>query len=154
MSIPEPPSASPAPPGAQRADIQQKVNIPAIGLMVTGGLTIAGSLFGLVMKAFSGPPDFSSLHEIEGADQFIPILESMNSGAVGMLTTLIGLAVAALIIFGALKMRQLESWGLAVTACILSMIPCFTSCCCMLGLVFGIWGLVQLFNADVKAAFA
>lgn len=139
-----------------RAQIQDQLNIPSIGLMVVGGLGILGGLFSLAMSAlqFGGPPDLSPLQEIEGAEQFIPVLEAMSSGPVSLFLNLLGLAVSALILFGAIKMRNLQAWGLAVAACILSMIPCFTSCCCVLGLVFGIWALVVLFRAEVKAAFA
>jgi predicted Zn finger-like uncharacterized protein len=37
------------------------------------------------------------------------------------------------------------------TACILAMIPCVN--CCILGLPFGIWGLVVLNKPEVKDAF-
>ena len=62
------------------------------------------------------------------------------------------LVLGVLIILGGVKMKQLRSYGLAMTATILAMIPC-TSPCCVLGLPIGIWALVVLNNAEVKSAF-
>jgi hypothetical protein len=62
--------------------------------------------------------------------------------------TLVG---AAVIFYGAIKMKDLQGYGLAMTAAILCLIPCFSICC--LGIPFGIWALIVLLNADVKAAF-
>jgi ABC-type proline/glycine betaine transport system permease subunit len=50
-------------------------------------------------------------------------------------------------------MRQLKGRGLAIAGAILAMIPLFTCCCCVIGLPVGIWALVVLMNAEVKAAF-
>jgi hypothetical protein len=33
------------------------------------------------------------------------------------------------------------------------MVPCFTGCCCLVGVPLGIWSLIVLFNKDVKQAF-
>ena len=61
--------------------------------------------------------------------------------------------VNIVIILGALKMKNLESKGLAMTAAILSMIN-IGNCCCLLGLPFGIWALVAMNKPAAKAAFA
>jgi hypothetical protein len=70
---------------------------------------------------------------------------------------LIGLALqftlGGLTIYGATKMRKLQSYGLALTACILAIIPCQAGSCCIVGIVFGIWGIVVLNDPDVKACF-
>lgn len=57
-----------------------------------------------------------------------------------------------LVIFGSLKMKSLESYGLAMTAGILSVIPC-CSPCLIIGIPFAIWALVVLNNPEVKGAF-
>ena len=69
-----------------------------------------------------------------------------------MVLAIIGLVVGALILFGAIKMKNLESYGLAMTASIIAMIPC-VSPCCLLGLPLGIWAVVVLNNPEVKSAF-
>jgi hypothetical protein len=65
--------------------------------------------------------------------------------------TIVGLCCSGFIILGAQKMKGLESYGLAIAASILAMLPC--GGCCLIGLPFGIWALVVLCDADVKAAF-
>ena len=37
------------------------------------------------------------------------------------------------IVLGALKMMKLKSYGMAMTSSILAMIPCLSSCCCVIG---------------------
>lgn len=62
-----------------------------------------------------------------------------------------GIILDILIITGSQKMKGLESYGMAMTACILAMIPC--NGCCLLGLPFGIWGLVALNQPGVREGF-
>ncbi len=57
----------------------------------------------------------------------------------------------AVITYGAVKMKNLKSFGLAMTASILALIPCGS--CWLLGIPFGIWALVVLSRPDVKSAF-
>ena len=137
-----------------RSEIERKVSAPAIGLMVTGGLvvvfTIINALAGLIGMSAGGmsgpslPPDFEWLE---------PMIEMSQSPLIMIIDSLIKFVSGGLIFFGGLQMKGLKTYGLAITACVLSMIPCFTDCCCFLGLIFGIWGLVVLFKPEVKAAF-
>jgi hypothetical protein len=66
---------------------------------------------------------------------------------------IVSLLINGVAIYGAIQMRSLKMYGLAVTSAILVMIPCFTSCCCLIGLGGGIWALVVLMKPEVKAAF-
>ena len=61
-------------------------------------------------------------------------------------------AVAAVIMLAAQKMRRLESYSLAVTACILAMLPCHPGF--LVGLPIGLWTLLVLLRPEVKEAFA
>jgi len=63
---------------------------------------------------------------------------------------IIGLLIQGLILFGSIKMKNLQSYGLSMTAAILS-ITC--NCCCPIGWGAGIWALVVLADPKVKAAF-
>jgi hypothetical protein len=63
------------------------------------------------------------------------------------------LASAVLTIVGALKMRKLRSYRLAMLACILVMVPVL-SMCFIVGLPVGAIGLNRLLKADVRSAFA
>jgi hypothetical protein len=48
-------------------------------------------------------------------------------------------------------MKRLESRAGARAACIVGMLP--IAGCCLIGLPFGIWGLVVMANPDVDRAF-
>ena len=76
---------------------------------------------------------------------------AMFSGVGGIVSGIVGLLLAALVIAGAMKMKKLESYGMAMAAAIIAILPC--NCCCVLGLPFGIWALVVLNDAGVKTAF-
>jgi hypothetical protein len=69
----------------------------------------------------------------------------------GIFANIFGLALNSFIIFGALKMKNLENRGLAMAASIVALIPCFTCYC--IGIPVGIWSLVVLSKPEVKAAF-
>ena len=57
------------------------------------------------------------------------------------------------ILWGASKMKRLESYRWAITAAAVSTVPCLTPCF-VLNIGFGIWALVVLNELDVKAAFS
>lgn len=62
--------------------------------------------------------------------------------------------VGAVSVFAGYKMRRAEAYPLALAAAILNMFPCYqTTCCALFGLPLGIWALVTLMNAEVKASF-
>jgi len=65
-----------------------------------------------------------------------------------------GLVVAMFIAAGAVCMLSMRYYGVAVLASFFAIIPCIsgTACCC-LGEIIGLWALVTLLNADVRAAF-
>lgn len=58
----------------------------------------------------------------------------------------------AAVLAGSISMLRMKSYGAAMTAAVLSVIPC-CSPCLLLGIPFGIWALVVLNSADVKRAF-
>jgi hypothetical protein len=70
----------------------------------------------------------------------------------GIFSNMLGIAFGVLITIGATKMKKLESYGLAMTACILSILP-LHSCCCI-GIPFGIWALIVLNKSEVKDSFS
>lgn len=143
---PAPPPPPPTPPTDPRETAARLVNAPAIALLVTAivgaFICLLGLLANLFGMGFGGMPDF-------GGDERLAMF---LSGGIGTAVNLLGLLVAALVLFGAMRMRQLRSWGLAMTVSILAMIPC-VSPCCVLGLPIGIWALVILLRPEVKSAF-
>ena len=131
-----------------------KVAGPAIALMVVGALTLLVALYYIVTGAMGGAAAVAPPPQVQGDAQMGQVFEFTQnlSGPVGIGLGVGWLVTGGLIIFGELKMKGLQSYGLATTASVLAMIPC-VSPCCLAGLPIGIWSLVVLMNADVKAAF-
>jgi len=129
---------------APRNIAPEQVNGPAVGLMVV-------AILGFVLQALS------LVMNLVGTS-FLPVqqdnqaLANMFSGTLGVVSAIIGLLISGLIFFGALKMKKLESYGLAMAASIVAMIPCISPCC-LIGLPIGIWALVVLSKPEVKGAF-
>lgn len=123
-----------------------KVKGPAIALIVITVLGILAQLLSLVMN-LAGMSQVPAGMPPEAERWF-----TMMSGGLGIVATLLSLAIGGLIIFGAMKMMNLQSYGLAMAASIVAMVPCLSPCCC-LGIPVGIWAIVALNNAEVKAAF-
>ena len=65
---------------------------------------------------------------------------------------LIGLVLSVICLFGALRMLKLKSYGFAMTAAIITLLPCGT-CCCLANLGAGIWALIVLSKPEVKSQF-
>jgi hypothetical protein len=60
--------------------------------------------------------------------------------------------MSVVVFMGASKMKNLQSYGFAMAATVIAMIPCIGPCC-ILGLPIGIWALVILLKPEVKGAF-
>lgn len=142
-----PPSA--APPMQQfpaaTPDALTQVNGPGIGLIVVGALSLVIGLPSLVMHlaGFNFMPQ-----NVPPEAAWVKVM----MGPLGVASNLLTLALGALIIFGGIKMRALQNYGLVMTAAILAVIPCTTSCC-LVGIPVGVWALVVLFKPEVKSAF-
>jgi hypothetical protein len=141
------PGPAPAPPAIPTPGpgAGERVKGPAIGLIVV-------AVFGALVQIAS------LIMHVAGAS-FLPNNEMPNqawanmlSGTIGVVIGIIALLVSVLILFGALKMQKLESYGLAMAASIIAMVPCFSPCC-LLGLPIGIWAVVVLSKPEVKSAF-
>src|ERR1035438_244826 len=133
-------AASPAP----SAPAAAVVNGPAIGLIVVAVLGALLQIVSIIKNLVVGSA-------ISGNVQ-LPALVKMLSGPVGVVLGIIGILVSVVILLGAMKMKKLESYGLAMAASIIAMIPCFSPCC-LLGLPIGIWAVVVLSKPEVKSAF-
>jgi hypothetical protein len=130
-------------PGTAAAEL---VKGPAIGLIVVAILGVIFAIFSLLKNLLMGGavPANSQIQ--------MPAWVAMLSGTVGVVLSIIGILVCGVILLGALKMKKLESYGLAMTASIIAMIPCLSPCC-LIGLPIGIWSLVVLSKPEVKSAF-
>ena len=131
----------PGQPMPNAAEAKQKVNGPAIFMMITAGLGIAWAVLGLVMAVLGNPALAGA--GMMGED------EAIFRMITGIPANVLGIIAGIIILIGASKMRKLESYGFAMTASILSIVCC--PCC--VGLGAGIWSVVVLSNAQVKASF-
>ena len=64
---------------------------------------------------------------------------------------MIAIIINAVVVFGAIKVKKLESWTFSLVSALLFTLPC--SVCCLVNTPIGIWAIVTLVNAEVKAAF-
>jgi hypothetical protein len=132
-----------------------QVRPPAIGLTIFGGLMLAMTLIGLVATPFI--PKDSQLSQLpddmpEWVRRVFEFQASMPAWA-SYVQGVIGLAVFAVVVMAGLRLMKLRSRGLVMTGAILAMLPCFTSCCCIVGMPLGIWAIVVLNKPDVASQF-
>jgi hypothetical protein len=140
----------------------EKTNLPGILLIVVGAINILGALYMLGNGAYSvtnpeaavkAAEQFGKSFEIPGMKKSSP--DEVRMAGIGYIVVgLLSLAGCFLTIFGGIRMRQLQSYGLAMTGGITAAIPCI-SClgCCGVGQIVGIWAIVVLMNEQVKRAF-
>lgn len=126
---------------------QQQVSGPATGLLVVGILYIVLSILSLLLNVLGVSLMASQGGGPKGAED--PNMMAQAAG--GIVGALIGIVFGGLITFGSLKMKNLQSFGLAMTASIIAMLPCHI--CCLVGLPIGIWSLVVLNKPEVKSSF-
>jgi len=129
-------------------DVKNKLRIPAIGLIVVAVLNAVSAvilLVGRLVRLISGPePVITNEGQrlgYEVAGIYFPIV------------SLLSLAAAPIIIFGATQMLKVRGYTPAVLAAILALIP-VSSVCCIPGIPIGIWALIVLLNPQVKTAFS
>jgi hypothetical protein len=151
------------------ANVRGRVQLPAIFLIVVGVLNILFAFYQFfsaavaatmpakelqasneqISKAFGGGKSNSPFANMT-PDEFKTFQVSTN-GVIGALA--FGGSIFTLL--GGVQMLRLRSYGLAIFGAIVAAIPCIScSACCGLGEGIGIWALVVLMNADVRAAFA
>lgn len=123
--------------------------VPGIILIVIGAIWLVLSMAGTAMNVYTMnaldqnqlPPNMNA--ESYKAGQMIGVV-------VGALVYLIGSIVA---IFGGISMMRGKGYRNAFAAAVVACIPCLSPCI-LLGIPFGIWGIVALNNPETKAFFA
>ncbi len=147
FAAPSAPLGTPAPLSAMPTSAPAALNLvsgPAIGLIITAILGFLAQAASLIMRLVGS--------SMMAAQQNAPPWVAAMSGTIGVIAGIIGILMSALIIAGALNMKKLTNYSLALTASIIAMIPCISPCC-LLGLPIGIWALVVLSKPEVKSAF-
>ena len=124
----------------------ERVSGPATALIVTGILSIILQTIGIVANLAL------TVIEIGPAAQDPELFFNPFGPGINAAFGVFSLAMAILVLVGAMKMKSLNSYGFVVASAIVAMIPCISPCC-LLGFPFGIWALVVLSDSSVKAAF-
>lgn len=137
--------------GGGREAALAKVRVPAIILMVLAPL-------GILLCALDGGVRAMNIVNdtvpMQGMNMDAPgVKAGYYVGMYGMLVAeVLGFLLQFVVIFGAYHMLMLKSRMLAMAANVISVIPCITACC-VLGIPFGIWGLVVINDSAVKPFF-
>jgi tRNA A-37 threonylcarbamoyl transferase component Bud32 len=132
--------------GERVEEVRLRVRWPALGLrlaaLINTVLLIAG-LLRFFLPVILSPQDSDAEGPPAPAQQWV-----INPLALCLLP---GTIVVVLIIIGATQMLRLRSYGWAVTAAILSLLPCGPAW--VISLPAGVWALAVLSKPEVKAAF-
>jgi len=144
---------------------QAAVQTPALLLIITGVLTLLTSLINLVMipklpdicdaqiTKIQQNPNLTQ-EEKEMWTEFFTEFKNSVESPINLPLQILDVLLAVIILVGGIQLRNLSGVALPVTSSILAMIPCFSGCCCLLGLPAGIWALVVLSRPEVKTVFA
>ena len=142
----------PSTPGISESVIDQKLKIPAIGIITTGALAGLLSLYGVIATLLGSnkntelppglPPEAAGFLK-----SYLAMMETFN-----LPFNLLALVMSVLTLMAGIRMLQRRSYGLVMTGVIIGMVPCLSACCCT-GLPFGIWALVVLSNEEVRKSF-
>ena len=141
-----------------------KTATPGLILMLTAIVLMILSLVGIAVVASGFDAEVEMLEYFESIqppgqakENFKKQIEEAKKKdktfglIVNVISTVLGLIFEFLMLLGAMKMRQVKGYGLAMTGAICALIP-LNSCCC-LAMPVGLWALVVLLNEDVKAGF-
>ena len=134
------------PPGGGGQPLGAKLMAPAIGLLITGLLGI-GFTIASIFLAFGPPPPIDP-----NAPPFLQEFQKGANGPQAVAIQSIFIFVNIFILFGAAQMMRQKMRGVGIAAAVVAMLN-FGNCCCLLGIPIGVWSLIILMQADVKAAF-
>ncbi|MGB1929500.1 MAG: hypothetical protein ACPHO8_09325 [Mariniblastus sp.] len=130
------------------ASASGKVKGPALGILISTSVGMFLALLNLALNIV-GLGLFAAAADQAAAPEFASIV---GQGVAGLIQSIVGLIGGGVIIFGCIKMMKLQAYGFAFATSILAMIPCISPCC-LLGIPFGIWGLVVLNDPLVRNSF-
>lgn len=124
---------------------------PGAGLEVLGWLDIAFGLISVIIGILMGIGDPSS---ITGGPNAVMFWMNLGPG-------ISGVVLGAVKAMGGRQMKQAKNRPLSIAACVAGCVPLNVSCCMsiltfpayIVGIVFGIMGMTQLFNRNVRKAF-
>jgi len=124
------------------------LSLVGIGIMVSGfDVSIPILEFFATLVPQGSPEHKQILNDLEEAKKRDRTFEYVQNGVM----TVIAITLNILMLIAGLRMKSMRSYTLCMMGAIAGIIP-LNSCCC-LGFPIGLWALITLMNADVKAAF-
>jgi len=150
---PNPYSPNPTHSAGHDPQALSKLKAPGVALIVIGslGLLLLGAYFALTLVMVSNgaipleaPPEMTE-----------PVERNAHyAGALGSIIIMgLNVLLQIVVILAGVAMVRGKGRGVALTGSILSLIPCFSSSLCIMGIPFGIWALVVLMDHNVKRVF-
>ena len=135
------------PKSSSRQGAKSAVLAPAIGLMVSGGFGILVAILILLINlgVINLLPNDKDDDEAAGKAQWVGSQARSIRGVFSAACW--GIALLG----GGFQMKNLTNYKTVLSSCILAMLPC--NPCCLLGIPFGIWGLIAINRWDVKREF-
>ncbi|MFN3408141.1 MAG: DUF4339 domain-containing protein [Limisphaerales bacterium] len=142
------------PPTGSREAALRLANPAGIALMLVGVIGLLWLLAQGILWAVRGPESNPLLQKM------LEHSSTPEATRIGMMiglafSLLVGSLVSAFTIYCGWKLRRLESWGLVLTAAILSLLPCCGTSVpvCFLSLPVGVWVILVISRSSVKAHF-
>lgn len=145
------PSPGPGFSGQGPSNVDGKVKGPAIAMLVVMGISMVFQILSLILNMLGmglGVAGAAGAGQANSPEA----IGNLVGGGIGMAFGVLSIFIGGFIIYGCTKMMKLESYQTAYAAMIIGMLPCISPCC-LLGLPFGIWGLVVLNDPLVKSSF-
>lgn len=141
------------PGGPNDAAARQMVQAPALAIIITNAIWLVFVVIGMFAGGATQQAIYRQIQDMQ-AKQGQPVtpMPPQAPGPLDYAGSVLALALGGMGIFGGMKMRNLEGYGLSMAGVILQGIPCLSPCCCT-GLPLGIWALVVLSKPEVKGAF-
>lgn len=152
-------------PTASATEARRRVQLPAMFLMIVGGLNLLVTLYFVVNGLYTALTPAERLAESQatvarmlGAKEEVDKKTPAEIKNQGILVSAVGAGLtfvcALLSILGGWRMYTLRSYGLSVVGAVAAAIPCLSgSACCGLGEGVGLWALVVLLKPEVRDAF-
>lgn len=128
---------------SSRRRAAEKVALPAIFLIILGSLGLLMAVGDAVARA-TGLVENPFANAQNKNDPAFKAGEKVGNA----LGPVIRLVWGAIVLAGGIHMKRLNSRALVMFSCIWAMLPCNE--CCLLGIPFGIWGIVAISDETVK----
>lgn len=128
-------------------DPRGMISGPAIGLMVVSIIWIALMVLSIAAYVLIFALGMAS----ELTDPNLGMGGEINI-IINVIWAFISLSMSLVVLYGAIQMKKLNSFGISMAAAIIALIPCLSPCY-LLGIPFGIWALVVMNKPEVKQAF-